>query len=188
MPPFAESSTKKAERGIANLFSSCPQSATGVDCSQCALERSPKDRKWVVHCHCGSNIILINGQIQSTRVHWSQGQNSSEIHSEPNIDRSLTHIEPAGCKKQVQENKTQPQIGAFFSKKRPEPQHEPKAEEEAHRWKAWQTTCAGLNENTWNQPKSPFLIINCILGSPSVHHGVPRHDHFPKKLQRNQQR
>jgi hypothetical protein len=42
--------------------------------------------------------------------------------------------------------------------------------------------CSSLNDNTWLRPRIQFTIHQCILGSPSLHHGAPHQHQVCKDL------
>ncbi|PLW13724.1 hypothetical protein PCANC_21754 [Puccinia coronata f. sp. avenae] len=45
-----------------------------------------------------------------------------------------------------------------------------------------QMMCSGLNDLTWERPKSTLTIEQCIKGSPSSHHGAPPRHELLRKL------
>ncbi|KAH9808092.1 hypothetical protein DFH28DRAFT_838632, partial [Melampsora americana] len=118
------SSKASVAKGVKGLPSRCPNSTPGSPwCTLCQVVlTSGKD---IFRCHCGKTISTPGGRTQNVIVHWSNGV----------------------CKKKADVMRQQPPIGSFFEKKQPAPDISPQEHESKRQ--AWQTSCCGLNDDTW---------------------------------------
>ncbi|EGG11704.1 uncharacterized protein MELLADRAFT_90901 [Melampsora larici-populina 98AG31] len=138
----------KGPSTIQALMARCPANTPTSQCTRCQFEPINGDK--LFYCHCGARgIKMSQGRTEPVNDHWKSDK-CITITNAPKNTRPLTD----------------------FFKKRPaedavptaNPCPKPKSQIQG-------VPCAGMNDDTWVRPDTDFLIIDCILGSPSEYHG-----------------
>ncbi|EGF98707.1 uncharacterized protein MELLADRAFT_95458 [Melampsora larici-populina 98AG31] len=137
----------KGPSTIQALMARCPANTPTSQCTRCQFEPINGDK--LFYCHCGARgIKMSQGRTEPVNDHWKSDK-CITITNAPKNTRPLTD----------------------FFKKRPaedavptaNPCPKPKSQIQG-------VPCAGMNDDTWVRPDTDFLIIDCILGSPSEYH------------------